>query len=55
MDTSGPTDTLVSTETAGTGTPSTIGDVTATSESTIGGRQFVVYNYLLAQINVIHV
>ena len=55
MDTSGPTDALISTETAGTGTPSTIGDVTATSESTIGGRQFVIYNYLLAQINVIHV
>ena len=54
MDTSGPTDTLGSTETAGTGTPSTIGDVTATSESTIGGRQFVIYNYLLAQINVNH-
>ena len=55
MDTSGPTDTLGSTETAGTGTPSTSGDVTATSESTIGGKQFVIYNYLLALINVIHV
>ena len=55
MDTSGPTDALSSTETEGTGTSSTSGDVTATSESTIGGRQFVIYNYLLAQISVIHV
>ena len=42
MDTSGPTDALRSTETAGTGTPSTIGDVTATSESTVGGKQCVI-------------
>ena len=42
MDTSGPTDTLGSTETAGTGTPSTIGDVSATSESTVGGKQCVI-------------
>ena len=41
-DTSEPTDTLGSTETAGTGTPSTIGDVTATSESTIGGKKCVI-------------
>ena len=55
MDTSGPTDNLGSTDTAGTGTPSTSGDVTATSESTIGGKQFVIYYYLSALINVIHV
>ena len=55
MDTSGPTDTLGSTETAGTGTPSTSGDVTATSESTIGGKQCVIYNYLLEFNNVINV
>ncbi len=56
MDTSGPTDTLSSTETAGTGTPSTSGDVTATSESTIGGKKFAIglYNYLLALGTVIH-
>ena len=54
-DTSEPTDTLGSTETAGTGTPSTSGDVTATSESTIGGKQCVIYNYFVALINVIHV
>ena len=37
-DTSGPADTLSSTETAGTGTPITSGDVTATLESTTGGK-----------------
>ena len=37
-DTSGPTDALSSTETAGTGTPTTSGDVTATLESTTGGK-----------------
>ena len=37
-DTSGPTDALRSTETAGTGTPTTSGDVTATLESTSGGK-----------------
>ena len=55
MDTSGPTDTLGSTETAGTGSPSTIGDVSATSESTVGGKQCVIYHYLLELNNVIHV
>ena len=37
-DTSGPTDALSSTETAGTATPATIGDMTATLESTAGGK-----------------
>ena len=37
-DTSGPTDALSSTETAGTETPTTSGDVTATLESTTGGK-----------------
>ena len=37
-DTSGPTDALSSTEKAGTGTPTTSGDVTATLESTTGGK-----------------
>ena len=37
-DTSGPTDALSSTETSGTGTPTTSGDVTATLESTTGGK-----------------
>ena len=37
-DTRGPTDALSSTETAGTGTPTTSGDVTATLESTTGGK-----------------
>ena len=44
-DTSEPTDTLGSTETAGTGTASTSGDVTATSGSTIGCKPCVIYNY----------
>ena len=34
----GSTDTLSSTPTAGTGTPTTSGDVTATLESTTGGK-----------------
>ena len=55
VDTSRPTDTLGSTGTVGTGTPSTSGDVAATSESTIGGKQFVIYKYLLEFNNVIHV
>ena len=54
-DTSGATDALSATETAGTGTPSTSGDVTATSESTIGGKQVVIYKYLLELNTVIHV
>ena len=56
-DTSGPTDALRATETADTGTPSTSGDVTArpTYDSTIGGKQVVIYNYLLALNTVIHV
>ena len=37
-DTSGPTDALGSTETAGTGTPTTSGEVTSTFESTTGGK-----------------
>ena len=37
-DTSGPTDALSSTETAGTGTPTTIGEVTSTFETTTGGK-----------------
>ena len=51
-----PTDALSSTETPGTGTPSTSVDVTATSVSTIGGKEFVIglYNYLLAPSTVIH-
>ena len=36
--TSGPTDALSSTETAGTGTPTTSGDVSSTFESTTGGK-----------------
>ena len=37
-DTSGPTDALSSTETAGKGTPTTSGEVTSTFESTTGGK-----------------
>ena len=37
-DTSGPTDALSSTETAGTGTPTSSGDVASTFESTTGGK-----------------
>ena len=37
-DTSGPTDALSSTETAGTGTPTTSGEVTSTFGSTTGGK-----------------
>ena len=37
-DTSGPTDALSSTETAGTGTPTTSADVRAILESTAGGK-----------------
>ena len=37
-DTSGPTEALSSTGTVATGTPTTSGDVTATLESTTGGK-----------------
>ena len=46
VDTSGPTDALSSTETAGRGTPTTSGYVTATLESTTGGKYFIISNYL---------
>ena len=45
-DTSGPTYALSSTEKTGTETPTTSGDVTATFESTSGGRYFIINNYL---------
>ena len=46
VDTSGPTDALSSTETTGTAIPTTSGDVTATFESTSGGKYFIINNYL---------
>ena len=56
MDTSGPADTLSSTETAGTGTPITSGDVTATFESTTGGKSalstFVIGNYIYVNLAI---
>ena len=45
-DTSGPTDALSSTETTGTQIQTTSGDVTATFESTSGGKYFIISNYL---------
>ena len=47
-DTSGPTHALSSTGTAGTGNPTTSGDMTATLESTAGGKYFIINNYLYA-------
>ena len=47
-DTSGPTDALSSTETAGTGTPTTSGEVTSTFGSTTGGKSYSINNYLYA-------
>ena len=45
-DTSGPTDALSTTETTGTEIPTTSGDVTATFESTSGGKYFIINNNL---------